>query len=295
VVTVTVTAPPRPPRPNDPVRRDDPEALIEEARQRQRRRRRRYAAAAALVVLTGAALSLVLGRPGPSRSVDAELSPAQAAAVPRDEAATLIAHHWAFHKAYVLIYDDGRAIVALEGHPSRPWFERRLTRAGVELVRSGALPPRSVLQDMLLTDLDAPDIILGAALARISSSSLPAGTWADSQYRSYQPSRYAVCPDGFGLDTALGMLADRGLPAVAALLRGTERTYDNFEVLLDVADRGDPFRCFDLTAEETGALRRAAGEPRAPIGTAWQYLRLAAIGFDVAPSLPHGQPVAFPG
>lgn len=52
---MTVAAPPRSPRPSDPVERDELEALvnalIEEARQRQRRRRRRYAAAAALAGL----------------------------------------------------------------------------------------------------------------------------------------------------------------------------------------------------------------------------------------------------
>src|SRR5262245_52184089 len=46
---MTVTAPPRPPQPSDPLEREeieDPEALIEEARQRTRTRRRRYAAVA---------------------------------------------------------------------------------------------------------------------------------------------------------------------------------------------------------------------------------------------------------
>ena len=43
---MSVTAPPRPPHPSDPVDRDELEALIEEARRRARRRRILYAAVA---------------------------------------------------------------------------------------------------------------------------------------------------------------------------------------------------------------------------------------------------------
>ena len=50
---MTVTAPPRPPRPSAPV---DPEALIEEARRRARRRRLWYAAAALLAAAGSVAL-----------------------------------------------------------------------------------------------------------------------------------------------------------------------------------------------------------------------------------------------
>src|SRR5262245_9598525 len=61
---MTVTAPPRPPRPGDPVRHGEfdalVEALIEEARQRTRRRRRRRGAIALLVGLIGAGLFAVL-------------------------------------------------------------------------------------------------------------------------------------------------------------------------------------------------------------------------------------------
>jgi hypothetical protein len=57
---MSVTAPPRPPRPSDPLEREEiealVEALIEEARQRARRRRRRYLEAALLSLLVGLAL-----------------------------------------------------------------------------------------------------------------------------------------------------------------------------------------------------------------------------------------------
>jgi Tol biopolymer transport system component len=63
---VTLTAPPRPPRPSDPVDRQEVEALvealIEEARQRARRRRRRYAAGLVLAALAGLVVVTALGR-----------------------------------------------------------------------------------------------------------------------------------------------------------------------------------------------------------------------------------------
>ncbi len=70
---MTVSAPPRPPRPNDSVRRPprlprptdhvehaEPEALIEEARQRARRRRRMYGAVATFSVLVGLAVATIV-------------------------------------------------------------------------------------------------------------------------------------------------------------------------------------------------------------------------------------------
>ena len=69
---MTVTAPPPPPRPSDPVTHGEfdalVEALIEEARQRAQRRRRRNAAAVTLVVIVGAALIAVLGRSAQSQT-----------------------------------------------------------------------------------------------------------------------------------------------------------------------------------------------------------------------------------
>jgi Tol biopolymer transport system component len=63
---VTVTAPPRPPGPSDPIEREElealVEALIEEARKRARRRRLIYGAVAAVVALVGVAVFLVFER-----------------------------------------------------------------------------------------------------------------------------------------------------------------------------------------------------------------------------------------
>jgi len=69
---VSVTAPPHPPRPSDPVDRDEIEALvnalIEEARQRQRRRRRIFAAIAVSAALVGVAVFAVFDRTAHSQA-----------------------------------------------------------------------------------------------------------------------------------------------------------------------------------------------------------------------------------
>ena len=75
---MTVTAPPRPPRPNDPVDREEiealVEALIEEARQRTRRRRRMYWTVAASVVLAGVVVFTVFDPTAQSQSASPALS-----------------------------------------------------------------------------------------------------------------------------------------------------------------------------------------------------------------------------
>ena len=69
---MTMTAPPRPPRPSDPVDRQEVEALvealIEEARQRARRRRRIRMAVVACVVLVGATVFAVFERTAESQN-----------------------------------------------------------------------------------------------------------------------------------------------------------------------------------------------------------------------------------
>ena len=75
---MTVTAPPRPQRPSDPVTHGEfdalVEALIQEARQRGRRRRRRRGVIAILVALVGVALFALLGRSAQSQDASSALS-----------------------------------------------------------------------------------------------------------------------------------------------------------------------------------------------------------------------------
>ena len=91
---MTVTAPPRPPRPSDPVTHAEldalVEALIEEARQRGLRRRRRKAAIVSLVALVGVVLFALLGRSAQSQTAS------RAASVRSSLAAAAASSHIAF-------------------------------------------------------------------------------------------------------------------------------------------------------------------------------------------------------
>jgi Tol biopolymer transport system component len=75
---VSVTAPPRPPDHDDPIQREElealVEALIEEARQRAQRRRRRRAAVAVLVTLVGVAVFAIVGSSAESDSASPALA-----------------------------------------------------------------------------------------------------------------------------------------------------------------------------------------------------------------------------
>jgi hypothetical protein len=75
---VTVAAPPRPPRPDDPVERQEVEALVEalfeEARQRARRRRRITMAIVASVLFTAAVFFAVFERTAESQSSSAAIT-----------------------------------------------------------------------------------------------------------------------------------------------------------------------------------------------------------------------------
>src|SRR3954467_2785469 len=75
---MTVTAPPRSPRPGDPVDREElealVEALIEEARRRARRRRLIYAAVGSLVALVGVTVLAVFERSAGSQTASPALA-----------------------------------------------------------------------------------------------------------------------------------------------------------------------------------------------------------------------------
>src|SRR5262245_13750417 len=75
---MTLTAPPRPPSPNDPVTHGEfdalVQALIEEARRRAQRRRRIYAALAVTAVLVGIAAFAAYERTAGSQTVSPALA-----------------------------------------------------------------------------------------------------------------------------------------------------------------------------------------------------------------------------
>jgi hypothetical protein len=267
---------------------DDPEALIEEARQRARRRRLKYAAATAVLALIGVSLMTVVGRPDPSQSASSG-SPAPAGPLDQDDAAAIVAKYGAFHVGFVFVYADGRVISMPDlgaywpptagykpGTGAPRLFERRLTAAGVDLVRSGAVQPAVFL--------DRPSL-------------LPAGIWADPEFKTYEPSRYAIClGDGGWTDDPTRLIGR--LPAAAqTVLRGKERTY--LAPRLEFPpDNATPFTCFEVSTEalrETligaGATMESAQLPPDP-----DYVHLfGSVGAWVTPILPHGAPQGFPG
>jgi hypothetical protein len=309
---MTVAAPPRPPRPSDPVERDDPEALIEEARQRTRRRRRRYAAAATVLVLIGVALSIVFARPGPSQDASAGL-PAPAATPDQDAGATLIAHYERFHVGYVLAYGDGRVIWQFATGPvMSPLLERHLTPDGVELVRSGAMWIGTLFGEGTVS------LCAGDRRPRVSFGWLrycdpnfpraPAGSWADSAIGTYEPSRWSI---GALSESEIGRF-----PAAAqAVLRGAERaTYNNVFLLYpDMPDMPTfPTESIELTTAELNVIRMAlidegiplvsdssVSDPNAPVGGPFvspSWIKLGnTLNLFPSPILPHGEPVAVLG
>jgi hypothetical protein len=236
--------------PGDPVQRDDPEALIEEARQRARRRRRLYGAAAALLALLGIVLFASFGRPEPSQSAAAE--PAAVPVPADDDEATVVAQFAKFGYGWVFVYDDGRVLFhQYDSGPKSPLntphtfvpLERRLTADGLDLVRSGALPANAFLRALSHRNH-------GNAGTWTTGTSLPAGLWADPEFEPYVPSRYAVC-NGPG-ESLTGLL--QGLPASArALLRGKERT--RAPGSLYPGDELSSLACFVVSAEEAGVLK----------------------------------------
>jgi hypothetical protein len=275
-----VTASPRPPLPGDPVQRDDPEALIEEARQRARRRRRLYGAAAALLALLGVVLFASFGRPEPSQSAAGD--PAALPVASDADEATVVAHFAKFPFGWVFVYDDGRVLWhdygesppgPVGGNHNYVPLERRLTADGLDLVRSGALPARDFIR-ALSPDPNHPNWYRfhpnwDADHPNWTDVSLPAGLWADPEFKPYVPSRYAACPGAPGATPR----TLEGLPApTQALLRGTERTYRTIDVY---GPTPDSLECFVVSAAEASVLERTLADAR--------FLGVFSI-------LPHGEP-----
>lgn len=276
---MAVTDGPRTLRPQEPFdKTETPVVLIPEARQRARRRRTFYAFAV-LLALLGASLAF-FGKPGPPpdlapRQDTAAGAPAVAAG--QDRPASIIAHHGIFHFGWILVYDDGRVIEAREVEP----MQRRLSDKGLELVRSGAIHPGSLM-------VKPP-------------SELPDGIWIDPEAAEYTPSAYAACFDPPGL-------SQEGMgPAMAdlrELQRGRERTYPDVNILSRQFDPwAGPFDCFEVKTQEipetVAAIRNAGFTGFAESAARRQYgcveIRLGVPVLCFHPVLPHDSWVLWGG
>ena len=235
---MTVTAPPRPPAAaSDPVERHeiDPRGAdrggqaTHPAPAAQVRGRRSRAGAHRRLA------SIVFGRSGPSQSASAGLARPGRRSRPRRSSKhrrpVRSPFRWVRLRVRRWASDLVRGIRRPASHPA-PISERRLTPAGLDLVRSGAVQPS--------------DFVL--------SVSLPDGAWADAEFKPYAPSGYAV---SFSTDPPTP-----ALPAAAqTMLRGKERTQDS--LVAGVNDFCTPFpfsvedrlRYFVLSSQEASVLR----------------------------------------
>jgi hypothetical protein len=99
--------------------------------------------------------------------------PPQGSVPSTPESGALILQYQHAGIGWVYLYADGRVLWSFLG----PTYERRLSPAGVDLLRSGAIEPSVFLRQCLAC----------------TKPVLPAGSWADTEIRQYVPSRYAMC------------------------------------------------------------------------------------------------------
>jgi hypothetical protein len=162
------------------------------------------------------------------------------------------------------VYANGRVITGertteLRAANSLDSVERRLTADGLERVRSGDIDPRAFLSE----DVRRPSV-----------SKLPAGTWADPEFKDYEPTRYGMIYFGDMLHPIDATKALSRLPApVRALLRGKVRTYER--VVFPLGPSGVEY--FEVSAGRAKLVWRSTDF------------------FQPSPVLPHGEPIYFPG
>lgn len=279
---------------------DPGEALIEEARQRAQARRRRYRRVGILLgsiaaVAAIAATAAVMGS-GPS-SVDRSVldSPAGAGAPvaePPVADATLVASWGAIHEGWVLVYEDGRVVrypdagagLVVDQSPRYAIVERRLTPAGLELVRSGAIVVSQFIE-----------------YAR-----QPEDVWAEAEWRPYVPAEYAVCHweqgDTSGRWVAASAVLAELPPAARTLLRDRQRPFTgfSFDPTRDPPGLQGPVECFALTTEEADRLVEVSFQPdlrryRADGAILTFVGERRDVEMWIQPVMPHGEFVLWGG
>lgn len=182
---------------------------------------------------------------------------------------------------WVYLYADGRVLWSFLG----PTYERRLSPAGVDLVRSGAIEPSVFLRQCLAC----------------TKPVLPAGSWADDEIRQYVPSRYAMCH--FELSRPSRFLDLLPLPA-QELLRGKQQSYQGVtDPNLGVGGPAQPallprIDCWEVTTGEARTLDEVLSDAgfeewrSTPNGMVAFYPPAdlkRAPGLWFTPVLPHGE------
>ncbi|MFE5672258.1 hypothetical protein ACFQ58_11705 [Agromyces sp. NPDC056523] len=228
------------------------DAGIEEAKRVARRRRRRVAVIASLVV-AGLAVAATVGERGSSSDESSAAGPVAdlAGGVAEEDSVEVIAAWSEIHDGWVRVYSDGRVIWVNQAGPP---FERRLTRSGLALVRSGALAPSDI--DDLGGQPGAFEVRL--RLIRSPRSLLrgpwegPTETWVEEEFRPYAPSSYALCfwvqLRLFGYNVPATRAIDQLPRAAQELVYGTERQFPSAGVD-DPLEREAAVECFELRPE----------------------------------------------
>ncbi|NYD77995.1 hypothetical protein [Arthrobacter cupressi] len=230
---MTVTGDSRTLRPEEPSgRATTPEVLIPEAKRRAKRRRRRYTAVLLLAVV-GVATSMFLAQPGQQLPAASD-EPPVFSAPDIGKPAGILAMHGIYHFGWVLVYEDGRVIQMVERGTGQV-MERRLTPAGIERVRSGAVHP--------------------GALISQPESALPADTWADSAAVPYVAARYAACYEPpSNMEARMGYLP----VTVQGVLRRSPHTYKETDLFTRSFDRPRPYLdCAELSPAEANYVGSA--------------------------------------
>lgn len=250
------------------------DGVIKEARRRARRRRIRQAAVILAIVAAGAAALGSRDAHPPQGTDPSAAAPANGSGLgvaDVSDPAQLLATFGKVHVGWALVYVDGR-VLWLPDHD--PVFERRLTPAGVALVRAGSLG----LYDLLVAQ----------------SATSPAGIWAEPEAREYHPTAYAVClwtgpnqPGGLrALPTAaLDVLSDAPR-ARAGHVVAESREASTWHCL--------PVGGADLVALERLAVRVDHWES----GDEIVFARSAdgsTVTASVSPMMPHGEWIAWGG
>jgi hypothetical protein len=198
--------------------------------------------------------------------------------IARDGEATVLAQFAKFGYGWVFVYDDGRVLLHRYG-PEAGALERRLTAGGLDLVRSGSLPARDFIR-AFSPEPNHPNWFefhpdWRANHPNWSEVSLPAGLWADPEFRTYASSRYALIIKEDPEAPALQRLSASARALLGGKERTTYRTSDWYFPELGSWDWG----FWLVSAEEASVLGGA--------------LEKAGVRFEAVPILPHGKP-AFP-
>jgi hypothetical protein len=209
--------------------------------------------------------------------------PPQGSVPSTPETGVLILQYQHVGIGWVYLYADGRVLWSFLG----PTYERRLSPAGVDLVRSGAIEPSVFLRQCLAC----------------TKPVLPAGSWADTEIKQYVPSRYAMCH--FELTRFRpSRFLDR-LPSFAQeLLGGKEQPYQG--VTDTIVDDGGPAQlelqaridCWEVTTGDARALDEVLSDAgfeewRSTPGGVLAFVPPADLGHGtdlwLTPVLPHGE------